>query len=368
MKSSSRPVLFTGLLYLLCILSAQEAYIHTDYKISEVPAEHLPPVRSFPTGDDVLNRVNVKLPQPDVDVAFEPNGFAFDRLSEVPPVGVHPRIIMSPEDLPVIRENIEKYQVAKKAWGMVLDRVGHGKSEPNGTYIEGLYALIVEDDEYGRKAAEAYMERLPHYEAEMDEWDATNAFRKDHYWLQLRGTVRAYALGYDYFHKFLTEEERAEARRLISKGTFGRYNHGMELPRSWRTWNWAHFSMNIVNYALAIEGEEGFDPRVYDVVAEATNDFLTYKLSPNGYDYEATGYNAGLVWEGGGTESIMAIARREKERNPLMHAHFQNHANALIGQQSGPESPFYGRGDAAGRSPGFVLVSMMKYFYPEDPR
>ena len=55
----------------------------------------------------------------------------------------------------------------------------------------------------------------------------------------------------------MTEEQRATVRAVISKATVGRYNHGMELPRAWRTWNWPQFSQNIVNAALAIEGEEG---------------------------------------------------------------------------------------------------------------
>ena len=75
-----------------------------------------PPVRGFPTGEEVLNRKTVRRAQPDPDLNYQPNGFRPDRLSRVPPVGVHPRVIMSPEDIPTIRENIKNNPVSKKAW------------------------------------------------------------------------------------------------------------------------------------------------------------------------------------------------------------------------------------------------------------
>jgi hypothetical protein len=327
------------------------------------------PVRGFPTGEEVLNRKVVRLPQPDPELAYRPNGFRAGLLSEVPPVGVHPRVVMSPSDIPRIRENIKRYAVAKKAWeDVLLKKIEPDKKEPTGHNWEGLYALVTGNDEYGRKSAAELVKRALETDRKIDEVDATHPY-PHHWWFKIRGSgILNVAKGYDYLYGHMTDEQRAAVRKVISKATVGRYNHGMELPRSWRTWNWPHFSQNIVNAALAIEGEEGYEPRIYDVCRESVVDFLTYKISPGGYDHESTGYNAGLVWGGGGSESLIAVARRLRDPNPLTHPHLQNHADAFIGQQGGPDGPWFGRGDASGAPPGFVLLTIMKYFYPEDPR
>ena len=333
-------------------------------------AEEEYPVRGFPTGEDVLNRKNVRKAQPDPALDYQPNGFRADLLSKVPPVGVHPRVIMSPEDLPTIRENIKNNPVSKKAWeDILLRKIKPDDQEPTGHSWEGLYALVMEDGEYGRKAAAALVKKAEEVEKKIDEVDATHPY-KDNWWVsKLRGTgISDIARGYDYSYNYLTDEERGKVRSIISKATVGRYQHGMELPRSWRTWNWPFFSQNIANAALAIEGEEGYEPRILDICQEAIPDFLTYGVSPEGYAYEATGYWGGLVWGGGGSESIIALARRQEADNVLTHPHLQKHADSLIGMQGGPNGPWFGRGDAGGGAAGFVMVNMMRTFYPDDPR
>ncbi|MHC4505748.1 MAG: FN3 associated domain-containing protein, partial [Planctomycetota bacterium] len=311
----------------------------------------------------------VKLPQPEPELTYKNNGFRADLLSDLPPVGAHPRVVMSPSDIPLIRVNIERYAVARKAWeDVLLKKIQPDKKAPTAHPWEGIYALVTENDEYGRKAAAALVARAAEVGKKIDEVDATHPYPA-HWWFKIRGCgIQNVARAYDYLYDYMSDDQRDEVRKVISKGTVGRYNHGMELPRSWRTWNWPHFSQNIVNAALAIEGEEGYEPRIYDVCREAVVDFLTYKISPGGYDHESTGYNAGLVWGGGGSESLIAVARRLRDPNPLTHPHLQSHADSSIGQQGGPDGPWFGRGDASGSPPGFVLLTIMKYFYPEDPR
>jgi hypothetical protein len=327
------------------------------------------PIRGFPTGEEVLDRKVVRLPQPAPELTYKNNGFRADLLSEVPPVGVHPRVIMSPEDIGRIRVNIKRNAVAKKAWeDILLKKIQPGKKGPTGHPWEGIYALVAEDEEYGRKAAAALVERAAKVDKKIDEVDATHPY-PSHWWWKLRGSgIQEVARAYDYLYDYMSDDQRSAVRKVISKGTVGRYNHGMELPRSWRTWNWPHFSQNIVNTALAIEGEEGYEPRIYDICKEAVVDFLTYKISPGGYDHESTGYNTGLVWGGGGIESLMAVARRLRDPNPLTHPHLQNHADSFVGQQGGGDGPWFGRGDSSGAAPGFQLLTVMRYFYPGDPR
>ena len=303
------------------------------------------PVRGFPTGEEVLNRKSVPIPQPDPNIKYNDKGFKWDRLSKVPAPGVHPRVVMSPEDIPRIREAIKSNQVAQKAWEELEKQIKMGKAEPSGHSLEGLYALVKEDAEYGKKAAAALVKKAKEVEKKIDDIDANHPY-KDNWWASgMRECgIMGVAEGYDYTYNFMTDEQRDIVRKIISKGTLGRYNHGMEIPRSWRTWNWPFFSQDIVHAALAIEGEEGYEPRMLDGVSEAMNDFMTYAINPSGYALEGTTYWAWLVWTSGGTKALMAVARRQPKNNILTHPHLKAHADSLLAITGSPKGPWHGRG------------------------
>ncbi len=346
-------------------------------------AQELPPVQGFPNGEEVLNQKSVPYVQPEPHLVYERNGFIGDQLmSKVPPVGVHPRVMISPEDVPRIRENISTYSFNKRYWEKII--LGHVKVKPKNAKewdpyaaklkdpsecninVAAFYALVMDDQEYGKRVAEVTAEKAAEIDTKLDEIDANEAY-PDLVWFKVRKTgIWRLAMAYDYAFNFMTKEQQDRVRKVISKATKGRYNHGMELPRSWRTWNWPQFGQQIVNWALAIEGEEGYEPRIFEICKQSVVDFITYKISPEGYDFETTGYN-GLAYGGGGIQSIYAVARRISP-NPFMHPHFQAQPAAYIGQQAGPNGPWHGRGDSGGGAPVFNLVHLMRCFYPEDPR
>ena len=330
------------------------------------------PIRGFPTGEEVLEGRVHKLPQADPPLSFAANGFAAGQLSRVPAPGVHPRVIMSPEDIPVIRRNIADNVISREAWARLMQDIGPDKPV-KGTSMEGLYALVKEQPEFGAKAAAALVARTPEIEAKIDKILTSNDPFKDNWWVGgLRGTgIAELAEAYDYLHPFMDDAQRGTVRAVIAKGTAGRYNHGMELPRSWRTWNWVHLSTDFINATLAIEDEPGYDPRTFSRCYEVVQDCLTHKISPEGLDRESTGYNGAMVWggntNGAGLRALLAAARRGP-RNLLMHPHLQNAINAYLGIQGGPDGPWYDRGDISGGVPAPQLVHAMKHFYPQDPR
>jgi len=334
-------------------------------------ATESPALRGFPAGEEVLNKACVPYEQVEPHVVYEPNGFDGSIMSKVPPPGIHPRVVMSPEDVPRIRQNIADSPFCKRAWERIVLAGVKDKSgvlnpiEKTRIDVAALYALVMDDKDYGTEVAGLVASKAAEIDGKLDEIDATHPYPR-HWWFTVRNTgVKELARAYDYAFNFMTAEQQAAVRGVISKATVGRYNHGMELPRAWRTWNWPQFSQDIVNTALAIEGEEGYEPRIFDVCKEAVVDFLTYKISPEGYDFEATGYN-GLAWGGGGVQSLQAIARRVTP-NPLMHPHLQAQLYAYLGQQGGPKGPWFGRGDAGGSAPQFELTHLMRAFYPNEP-
>jgi hypothetical protein len=335
-------------------------------------ASEKPPVRGFPNSEEVLNKITPH-PHPEPHLIYIKNGFDESIMHKVPPVGVHPRVDMSPQDIIELRGDLKTNEFTKRAWERVIlskikDKKGNFQPIEKVKRLDAaaLYALVSQDKEYAAKLVDQLMVFSDKVNAKLDEIDETNDYPQ-HWWFSVRNTgIKDLARAYDYAFNFLRKEQQSTIRAVISKATVGRYNHGMELPRSWRTWNWPQFSQDIVNVALAIEGEEGYEPRIFQVCKEAVVDFLTYKISPEGWDFEATGYN-GLAYGGGGIQSIHAVARR-LDPNPLMHPHLQTQIAAYIGQQNGPEGPFFGRGDAGESPPQFELTQLMRAFYPNDDR
>ncbi|WP_040914287.1 chitobiase/beta-hexosaminidase C-terminal domain-containing protein [Lentisphaera araneosa] len=336
-------------------------------------AQDIPLVQGFPDGESVLNKTSVPHQQPEPQLVYKNKGYQIDVLSKVPKVGIHPRVLMSPADVPRIRQNIEKNAFSKIFWEqyilpMVMD-TKKGEMKPiSKARIDAaaLYALVKDDAEYGKKVATELVKQAQKVSELFKENDATKPYW-DNWWISgTRDKVSKVAQAYDFVYNFMTDKQRNAVRAVIAQATAGRYNHGMELPRSWRTWNWPQFSQNMVNDVLAIEGEEGYDPRILEVCREAVTDFQTYKIGPNGWDFESTGYN-GLAYGGGGVQSLHAIARRTSP-SILTHPHLQAKIAALVAQQATPTGTWYGRGDAAGGPPQQEFTHLMRAAYPNDQR
>lgn len=330
-------------------------------------------VKGFPDGESVLNKTCVPHKQPEPELVYKNNGYKTNLLSSVPKVGIHPRVLMSPEDVPRIRKNITNNKFSKMFWDQyilpMIMNTKKGEMKPvSKARIDAaaLYALIMNDADYGKKVAAELVVQAQKVSEIFRESDSKHPYW-DNLWVSgTRNKVSQVAQGYDFAYNFMTDDQRSAVRAVIAQATAGRYNHGMELPRSWRTWNWPQFSQNMVNDVLAIEGEEGYDPRILEVCREAVTDFQTYKIGPNGWDFESTGYN-GLAWGGGGVQSLHAIARRSTP-NLLTHPHLQAKTAALIAQQASPRGAWFGRGDSAGGPPQMEFTHLMTAAYSEDQR
>ena len=339
-----------------------------------------------PDGDYILSGGLIKdLPPPiEIPAHYEAPGFDGSRLSKVPPAGIHPRIIISPSDVErfkelhaagdkaprIFRLQMEQMRRDAEKWKIPANFNYRGSPWGEDSKIAGwgLYALITEDQELGRKAAEAtvqhalYMEgridilnthpdsqaikdvaydfirtgvkfgqvdyHSAYYqggrervEALMKEHGATIAKTGDH-----SGSYLTLAFEYDYAHPFMTEEQRAIVRRVISKCTYGKYATGMALPGQMYINNHMSGSANQIYLALAIEGEEGYDPRVAKLAEWSLTNKLSYDLSSDGITYENTkGFIPMLP--------VLAVARRQGADHPqnlLKHSHLLARANSNV--------------------------------------
>ncbi len=381
----------------------------------QVPA-HL---STEPSAEDVLNGMYSYPPSPAVEVHDDFKGFAKDRLSKVPAPGIHPRILLSPEDLPGLRTRLHDTTVGRaltlRMHQRLYDAIGkpdtfgnkfynalaagdtagaekmlneiHGLPPGIGHYQPFFYALAMEsfdamlsdDPVRGRRVAGAIATWSKMIDPVIDEIDKQpmhddvfRAFapkRSDGVWwsgISIRDLVGYHLLGYayDFDYNFMTNDQRSQVRHEIVRVTSGRLWMGARLPHHFRNWNWVAIGLSQPLLSLAIEGEPGYDPRVYKLGVEIARDYLTYAISPSGESTEAVGYtNFGFVWA---TPFWVAAARRGEDFL------VQSHNRRMIDWYIQSEEP-YGRvweshGDGGDSGPSVWNVSMWKYFYPDDPR
>jgi hypothetical protein len=356
---------------------------------------------------------------PEFPVTYDATGFAPERVSKVPPPGVHPRILLSPEDLPDLRRRLRETEAGRalvvtlrkrtdgalrdpKQWSSELygklssgDEAGvlalvdeRGGFPPGiGHYQPWIYsivmevfdAMISEDEDKGRKAATAiatYAALIrPNLELVLagpmndDVWRAktsgpvTGVGGGDQ---GMREGVGGHLLGYayDFGHGFMTEAQRKTVRGVISTATKGRLWMGARLPHHFRNWNWIAVGLQQPLLSLAIEGEEGYDVRVYKLGVEIARDYLTYGISPNGQSTEAVGYTQfGLVWA-----NPFLVAATRRGDNLLAHSHHRKMLEWYLHSMEPTRDRFTSHGDGGDGPPMIWTLSMWRHFFPEDPK
>ena len=401
-----------------------------------------------PDGDYILNGGLIKdLPPPiEVPVHYDAPEFDGSRLSKVPEPGIHPRIILSPSDIErfkalhamgqkaprIFRLQMEQMRRDAETWKVPVNFNYRGSPWGEDSMIAGwgLYALITDDQALGRKAAEATVEHARYLEGRIDilnshpdaaaikdvaydfirtgvtfgqityhsayhqggqkrvaelmkQHGATIAKTGDH-----SGSYLTLAFEYDYAHPFMTEEERTIVRRVISKCTYGKYTTGMQIPGQMYINNHMSGAANQTYLALAIEGEEGYDPRVAKLAEWSLKNKLSYDLSSDGITYENTkGFIPMLP--------VLAVARRQGADHPenlLKHSHLLARANSNVQHArkiyyryfgetrrrpdgkaldkivTGLDEPRYWRASGASGSGGHLeFWSTLRYFYPNNP-
>lgn len=371
------------------------------------------------SADEILNGSYPFPPSPQFDVKYDTAGFATERISKVPPPGVHPRILLSPGDLPDLRRRLEHTETGRALlvtlrsrtdaalrdpanWSSGLyDRLAAGdeagvlalvaekKGFPPsiGHYQPWIYALVMEafdamvfdDPVKGRKAASAIATYAKLIRPNLDE--VFSGPMSDDVWRAkvsgpvtgsgamgqgLREGVGGHLLGYgyDFAYGFMTEPQRATVRDLIAEVTHGRVWLGARLPHHFRNWNWVAVGLQQPLLALAIEGEKGSDPRVYKLGVDIAKDYLTYAISPSGQSTEAVGYTQfGLVWA-----NPFFVAATRRGDNLLVHSHHRAMLDWYLQSMEPSLDHFTSHGDGGDGPPTIWTLAMWRYFFPQDPK
>lgn len=262
--------------------------------------------------------------------------------SDVPPVGVHPRVLMSPEDLPAWRKEViktfrGKTFFARRFESKRIDTLAAINPDiadddllsayPNagpGDNHDLLYATLDviyhEDDrraEYVCRAIANFARIVLARSKDEAKWGKIErsiggvegldgiAAGLGHLWH--RGGSD-FALAYDYLFDYMTSDQRDVCRKALSTATKDLVCWGMGFPRGRGISNWYGYHGELGPMLLAIEGEEGYRHDQWERFRKAISDWAEVHIYETGGSNE-DGYTANTSLREG-QFTLVAMARR----------------------------------------------------------
>lgn len=346
--------------------------------------------------------------------------------SEVPAPGVYPRLLFSPQDVPMLQKHIQANKAAqksmveievlfKKSWWDpstndgklflqlqagdfgkdVQTNVGAGFYAVGGltkdykaniynshiNYITNclttmaLYCLLTNNDVLGKQVANALSNYYKLVDKKVEEHLLTSdsefgistelANNAETDWRGMHGVVphMDLALSLDFAGKYMTDEQRKNIQQLIAKATYGRRTGGGDGPRrAWRDIN--HMTWHLTHHLAiaAIEGLDGFDVEAYASGCELTKDFLEWGIDKNGQIFESNGKSGGGIQ----FQILAMIMQARRGDNLFGHPHLRKMLTAQVYTTSPNRKETLSSGTWGG-SP-FVLqtTTELKAFFPND--
>jgi hypothetical protein len=318
-------------------------------------------------------------------------GYDASRFRRPPPPGIHPRIFFNPEDLPDMRHRLRYTRAGRTALARIssLLQVRLGDLSPdrplpayfrvetddkgNAKNVSDMraaalhcysafLALIEADLVRARQVIDEAMQIADVQEAALDavppekhnDWQGT-------YHIILGRYATSYV--YDFLYGWMTDAERARLRRIISRCTAKKSSIGMfaveaQGRSNWQSWVTGDLLANI----LAIEGEEGFDPVVYEEAANALRRFWRNGVFADGAMNEGMGKNSITA------QNLMALAKRGD--HSISSVNIYNHVAKYLLHTMQPYGYRFIEDDLWGGSRNLALmsdVSVLKFAYPDDP-
>jgi hypothetical protein len=301
-----------------------------------------------------------------------------NRFGKAPPPGVHPRVLIGPQELITLRKQIHTTETGK----FVLSRtegyldVLHKPGKELAAVYDGLVkgdktslahapsdwwrgmvlfsvmlecydAMLLQDEARGKDAAKALatLASMP-----LDSRSGEPLFNL--------------ALGYDFNFPYMTDEQRDTVRQAIASGTAGKKTYGAGLPADWENYNWMPDGTWLILSALAIEGEKGYDASVYPASVSVMKDFLHYGITKEGGPLEEMHYfHFGMRM---GALALVAFSRRGD--NLFTEPHYRALPNWLIASMEPFGDAFSTHQDTVNDQGGAAAnYVVMKCVWPDDP-
>ena len=334
--------------------------------------------------------------------SFNDIGFAYEKLGKMPQPGKHPRLLFSESEISTVRQRIETTNTGTQlienlrnrtaifynnTWEKkALNLLSEGKTEvafkmletekptgKKGHYqnyfisemaFDAFDCLIFNKKKQRKKLAQAFY----HYATVIDK-ELRHVIANNQYPLQTQRSgareIMDYgylAYCYDFLYNDMSKSQQDFIRELFVFHTKGRISFGMTMPPHFRNWNWVIAEHSLGLYLMAIEGEKGYDSRIYDLTVDLFQDYFDYGFSKIGTSKESVGYTGfAYYWA-----APLMIAMARKGNNFITHSSYR----AMKDWYLATLEPFGFRwssyGDLGNDGPRFPEIMMRKFFYPND--
>ncbi len=304
--------------------------------------------------DDAINN-NFWPKSPEVKLTYNDPTFDQSRLSKVPPVGVYPRVLITPTDVESIRAKVALGEKAPLPFRSMWQRVTNSKS--------AFYALVTKDNALGKELAARLVEKIKGLDGKITELDKQSD--RDNIWAAERSVVASGnpdppselwdLLDYDYLHDFMTPEQQQLANSMIARIIKHRISNFMIVPDHEMINNHEGFGMEYIRLMLLIEGQKGFDQKLFDLSCHKANAMLSWYLDKDGMCYESI-----KGWLN--VAAFTAVGLRQ--RNLLMHDHLQAKMNFFRAALRWEDGVWHIRDEM--RASAFHVIWMMHYYHPTD--
>ena len=271
-----------------------------------------------------------------VSLTLDETGLNTSVLKPVPAVGIHPRVLFNPEDVPLIRERLVKTKAGQSASSAIRNHIAEILTGPKakfaadyatlaaGTPVDNLdpnvpytmmyeaFRCLIDDDKVGgQKAAAAIttLSQITQKAVEASIAKAKNPSDKNDFRVVAQGQTYEGTLGldYDFAYNFMTPAQRDTVRKSLSAASTGMTGIGCETLRTLHTGtsNWISWGCRALFVVSAIEGEPGYDADTYRRFANAQANFIA-SMYPTGEAFEGWGKNFMFL------EHMILIAKRDK--------------------------------------------------------
>ena len=312
--------------------------------------------RAHPSLDDVLS-TTFHPPSPSVvpPVRYDTPGYAAEKLHPAPATGVHPRVLVTPEDVVAIRARVAQGDAAPLEFRTLWTRVRESRS--------AFSALVARDDTLGRALAAQFVEKLHALEPKLDRLDAQPD--RQNIWSAERSLIASQdpeppseiwtLIDYDYLHGWLSESDRELAERIITRLVADRFSNYLCEPDHFLINNHKGFGMEFIRLMLLVEGRPGFPAKTFARSADKARAMLDWYLSPDGMCYESI-----KGWLN--TSAFVAVGRRNPQF--LRHDHLVAKLRFFQSTLRWENGRWRIRDEM--RASAFHVIWLMRFLYPEN--
>ncbi|MFZ4456879.1 MAG: FN3 associated domain-containing protein [Bacteroidales bacterium] len=292
---------------------------------------------------------------PAVNNTFNDPDFDESRLSKVPAPGVHPRVLITPDDVEKIRAKVALGDKAPIAFRTMWSRVSKSQN--------AFYALVTKNDALGKELASQLVDKLKTLEPKLDymdkQPDGENIWAVDRSIIAMGNpdppTEIWDLLDYDYLSCWMSASERELALKVIGRIVKHRISNYLAYPDHFMINNHQGFGMEYIRLMLLIEGEKGFNKELFEQSCHKANAMLDWFLSDDGMCYESI-----KGWLN--ISAFTAVGLRQ--RNLLKHDHLRAKMRFFEAAIRWENGKWMIRDEM--RASAFHVIWMMHYYHPNN--